>query len=127
MQLENSERYEQHLKSLLDSNVAKDAAWKEGFKKGFKEGYEQGRMEEKRRVARHLTRFRELSDEQISSVTGLSLTAIQQLREQIEPTFTPRLPANQATAKPKPFKARTFDLGEDVVHDRDELYAGRGL
>jgi hypothetical protein len=30
-------------------------------------------------------------------------------------------------AHPAPFRVRTFDLGRDIVCDRDELYAERGI
>ena len=42
---------------------------------------EQGRMEEKQRIVHNLIQSKELSDEQIASVSGLSLAEIQQLRQ----------------------------------------------
>ena len=44
------------------------------------DGREQGRMEAKLRIVRNLIQFRELSDEQIANVSGLSLDAIRQLK-----------------------------------------------
>ena len=40
--------------------------------------------------------------------------------------FTPRLPP-QTSPQHKPFEVQTFNLGSDIMPDRDELYEGRGL
>ncbi|WP_022952247.1 type II toxin-antitoxin system RelB/DinJ family antitoxin [Leucothrix mucor] len=40
--------------------------------------------------------------------------------------FTPRLPP-QTTSDHKPFKVQAFNLGSDIMPDRDEMYSDRGL
>lgn len=62
-------QYEQSLKYLRDLKNTEDTA------------REDGRMEEKQVMVRNLIQLGALSDEQIASVSGLSLDVIQQLRQ----------------------------------------------
>ena len=69
--------------------------------------------------------------EQVLAKLGMTTAqAITMFLKQIELQrglpFTPRLPTQPMQAH-KPFKAETFSLGSDVMPDRDELYAERGL
>ena len=67
----------------------------------------------------------------LSSLGMTTAQAITMFLKQVELRqglpFTPRLPAQHMNAQQKPFEVKTFSLGEDVIPDRDELYAGRGL
>lgn len=69
--------------------------------------------------------------DQILSQLGMTTAqAISMFLKQIELNrglpFTPRLPP-QVSSNHKPFEVQTFNLGSDVMPDRDELYSERGL
>lgn len=64
---------------------------------------------------------------QLGMTTAQAITMfLKQIELQRGLPFTPRLPA-QPMRVHKPFKAETFSLGSNVMPDRDELYAERGL
>ncbi len=71
------------------------------------------------------------AEEILSSLGMTTAQAITMFLKQVELNqglpFTPRLPVHHMNTQQKPFEVKTFSLGEDVVPDRDELYAGRGL
>ena len=71
------------------------------------------------------------AEEILSSLGMTTAQAITMFLKQVELRqglpFTPRLPVQHMNAQQKPFEVKTFSLGEDVIPDRDELYAGRGL
>ena len=69
--------------------------------------------------------------EQVLAQLGMTTAqAITMFLKQVELNrglpFMPRLPP-QTTHVYKPFKAETFSLSSEVMPDRDELYAERGL
>ncbi|PWR00729.1 type II toxin-antitoxin system RelB/DinJ family antitoxin [Leucothrix pacifica] len=68
--------------------------------------------------------------DQILSQLGMTTAqAISMFLKQIELNrglpFTPRLPPQTANDH-KPFEVETFNLGSDIMPDRDELYSERG-
>ena len=70
------------------------------------------------------------ADEILSQLGMTTAQAISMFLKQVELNrglpFTPRLPP-QASSDHKPFEVKTFNLGSDIMPDRDDLYAGRGL
>ena len=64
---------------------------------------------------------------QLGMTTAQAITMfLKQVELQHGLPFTPRLPP-QAIHVDKPFKVETFSLGSEVMPDRDELYAERGM
>lgn len=68
--------------------------------------------------------------DQILSQLGMTTAqAISMFLKQVELNrglpFTPRLPP-QTVNDHKPFEVETFNLGSDIMPDRDELYSERG-
>ena len=72
------------------------------------------------------------AEEILSSLGMTTAQAITMFLKQVELNrglpFTPRLPESRVTTvQHKPFEVKAFSLGEDIMPDRDELYARRGL
>ena len=69
-----------------------------------------------------------IDQETIRQIQQASVAERIQLIEQILQSLKEDLPASSANDKPevKPFKARQFDLGREVLTDRNEIYAERG-
>ena len=72
MPLDDWQKYQLSLKYQRDLKNTEDAI------------REQGRIEEKQRIVHNLIQSKELSDEQIASVSGLSLAEIRRLRQDQE-------------------------------------------
>ncbi|WP_404355933.1 Rpn family recombination-promoting nuclease/putative transposase [Methylotuvimicrobium sp. KM1] len=74
---ESSLKYYRDLKNVIDT--ARDEGREEGIEEGIEKGREEGRQDEKRNLAIRMI-HREMTDEDIAELTGLSMDVIAEIR-----------------------------------------------
>jgi predicted transposase/invertase (TIGR01784 family) len=70
-------------KARRDEYARRKYAHQEGLQQGLQQGFQQGRQEERVYIARTLLREKDPA-EKVAKVTGLSLTEVQALAQEIE-------------------------------------------